>query len=629
MRPAWLRNKTRSVLPHAIWLTAISILYWVFFLIPLPPQFKKQGIFLTDETILLVLLALVFLTYRQPDWRMKYLRLGMVLIAFTLPLLRLWETAESMWNIVLGLLPWADATGYYFDANGLIEGGLFSAFSGRRPLYASLLAVFLKVSNQNLQITLIIFTIINALVVFLFAEEIFNKFGAVSAIVALYLSQLFYRPFVGTTLTEQFGYPIGLLALVVLIRAVKTSKVWLFSLGLMFLTYALLIRAGTFFVLPILIIFAVVHFAKNRQQYLKVWLIMIVSVAIPVMLNAWLGRVVSSPDAVEFANFAETLYGQARGGVRWTQAAIDHPELASMVEPYRSRLLYRLAFEEIKNNPFGLVKGSLKAFMDFILPGPLSAFGFLTFGNKGIDYLFQISAALLFLFGLWEIWKSRNNTISRFILAYWAGTFFSIPFLPPVDAGVRPYAATIASLFLPICFVFSNPFFKRVENSNHENTIMAVGISYNLAFTLVLLSLIGAPLIKTIAKPLDVQPVVCESELVPVNFRLAHGSYIWLSSVEDVPKTKVPIVLLTDVHNSFDDFPYGDFASIWRKIRQPALIAAVNDLSTRRGIWVIAPTELHAYEGQIISGCARQISPAYSVFRIETIASQRSIILQR
>jgi len=618
----FLQYKTRTIVRHAGWLAAISILYAAVFLLPLPPQFKRQGIFLVDELILLLLLVLVFLTYRRPGWGAKYLRLGIILIAFTLPLLRLWETGESTWNIVLGLLPWADAAQYYFDASRLLEGGLFSAFSGRRPLYASLLALLLKMSGQNLQIVLSVFTIINALAVFLFVEEINNELGSFSAIVALYLSQLFYRPFVGTVLTEQLGYPIGLLALVVLIRAVKTNKLWLFSLGMALLTYALLIRAGTFFVLPLLILFAVLYFAKNRQQYLRVLFVMVMALAIPVVSNLWLGQVAASPSAVEFSNFADTLYGQARGGVRWTQAAIDHPELASMAEPDRSRLLYQLTFAEIKRNPLGLIRGSIKALVDFIRPGPLSAFGFLTFGNKGVDLVSQVSAALLFLFGLWKSWMDRRNSISALILIFWAGTFFSIPFLPPVDAGIRPYAATIASVFLPICLVFSQGFFRRVENSQDENRIIPVGISYTSAFLLILLSLAGAPLLRTIVKPIPVPPATCEAGLIPVSFRLSHGSYILLSSVDEAPRTKVPVVLLTDVQRSFDDFPYGDFASLIRKIKQPALITAASDVSTGQGIWAIAPARTVANEGEVISGCAKLLSPFYSVLQIEEVTNK-------
>ncbi|HEY9710686.1 MAG TPA: hypothetical protein V6D48_20930, partial [Oculatellaceae cyanobacterium] len=514
---------------------------------------------------------------------------------------------------MLGLLPWADATQYYFDANRLINGSLFTSVSGHRPLYTSLLAVLLKISTQNLQAILVVFVIINALVIFLFVEEIYSEFGAASAIVILYLCHFFYRLFVGTMLTEQFGYPMGLLAFVVFIRAVRTQKLWLFSLGMMILVYALLIRAGTFFVLPILILFAMINFGKNRQYDLKILLIMVVAVAVPVLSNSWLGRVVASPGAVAFANFADTLYGQARGGVKWTQASVDHPELASMTERERSRLLYRLAFEEIKNNPLGLLKGSVKAFTDFILPGPLAAFGFLRFGNRVIDFLLQVSVAVLFLLGLWKIWKSRKNAISMLILVFWAGTFLSIPFLPPIDAGIRPYAATIGSIFLPVCFVFSHTFFRSVGSSQHENPLIPAGIAYSFALILLLFALVGAPFLRITTKPLDMQSIACEPGLIPVNFRLDSRSYISLSSIEALQKTKVPDVLLKDVHRSLDDFPYGDFASVLRKIRQPVLVAAVLDYSTKAGIWIVAPSELKNYENQLISTCAEMVFPKYSV----------------
>lgn len=609
-------DKTKSILSHTIWLVVIAILFRTLFLIPLPPQFRRQGVPLTDEFLLVVLVILVFFTYRFPDWRARYLRLGLILIAFTLPLIRLWQTAESTWNIVLGLLPWADATEYYFDASRLIEGELFSAFSGRRPLYASLLAALLKLSEQNLQITLIIFTVINGLAVFFFAEEIFKQLGSVPAVVAMYLSQLFYRPYVGTTLTEQLGYPVGLLALVILLRAVKTRIFWLFSLGIMLLTYALLIRAGTFFVIPILILFGIVNFAKDRRDNIKFSIILLLALVIPVLSNSWLGSVIASPKTVEFANFADTLYGQASGGVRWTQAIIDHPELASMTEPDRSRLLYRLAFEEIKNNPMGLVQASVKAIVDFIRPGPSSGFGFLNFGNKVIDFLFQASAALLFLFGLWRIWMSRKNAVLAFMFAFWLGTFLSIPFLPPIDAGVRPYAATIASVFLPVCFVFYPVVFKSWEDSRRADQMIPVGIFYYVAFALILLSLIGAPLLKAFARPVPVQPVSCASGLVPVRFKINTGSYISLSSEQEIYKTQVPKVLLSDVRQSFDDFPYGNFAGLVRKIRQPVLIAAVTDISTGQGIWVVISGEQKGYEGQVVSACAEMIVAVYPVLFI-------------
>src|SRR6266496_3818550 len=131
----------RRVLFHMIWIIAIIILYGMIFYVPLPPQFESRGIFISDEILILAFFMLVFFAFRQKHWVGKYISLILTLVVFALPILRLWETAESTWNIILGLLPWADATGYYLDVNRLIEGNLFSAFSGRRPLFASLLAV--------------------------------------------------------------------------------------------------------------------------------------------------------------------------------------------------------------------------------------------------------------------------------------------------------------------------------------------------------------------------------------------------------------------------------------------------------------------------------------------------------
>jgi hypothetical protein len=614
-------NRSRSIFVHAGWIALIAILYGALFFIPLPQQFKRQGIFLTDELILLVLLALVFFTFRQPGRGAKYVRLGLILVAFTLPLLRLWETAESSWNIILGLLPWADATEYYFDVNRLLQGGLFSAFSGRRPMFASLVAVILTLSHQSLQITLVIFTIINALVVFLLVEEIHSALGPVAAIVALYLSQFFYRPFAGTTLTEQLGYPLGMLALIVLMRAVKSSKAWLFALGLLLLTYSLLVRAGAFFILPVLIVFAVFHFGRDKGGFVKTALLMLAAVILPILSNTWLGRTVASPGAVAFANFADTLYGQARGGVRWTQAAVDHPELAGMTEPARSQLLYHLTFEEMKRNPLGLVRGSLKAWTDFLRPGPWGAFGFLTLGNRGIDFIVQVAAALLFLAGVWLLWKNRKQPLAQLILVFWIGIFLSIPFLPPIDAGIRPYAATAALLFLPVCFVLSPAAFKGSAVPGEHRTLPIGVFSSGLALALVVIALLGAPLLKLFVRPVQVQPAICAADRTPISFRLNPGSFILFSSTTDGPKTKVPIVRLEEVRRSFDDFPYSEFAVLMRKIKQPALLAVTSDVSTGQGMWIVAPAELNIQENQIISACAKLEFATYPVMYVESLGN--------
>jgi len=608
----------RRVLFHTIWIIAIVILYGMMFLVPLPPQFESHGILISDEILILAIFVMAFFAFRQKNWIGKYISLILILAVFALPMLRLWETAESTWNIILGLLPWADATGYYLDANRLIEGNLLSVFSGRRPLFASLLAVLLKLDGQNLQLVLIMFTALNGLAAFLFAEEIRDEFGPGAAILTLYLARFFYHPYAGTTLTEQLGFPIGLLAFTTLIRGIKSSSKLLFAIGLSLLTFALFVRAGAFFILVVLLIFGILHFTRQRRYPLQTCSIFAIAIIIPILLNTWLGHEVAAPNTIQFGNFADTLYGQAMGGKRWTQAAQDHPELITLKEPERSQEVYHLAIEEIIKNPLGLVKGSLKAWKDFLFPNPLSAFSFLTFGNKAIDLIGQLSALLLFLIGIWLSWKNREKPLAGLILMSNIGTFLSVPFLPPIDAGIRPYAATIATIFLPIILIFPSLFHKPEESSLTSNPLISVKLIYSLGLGLLLLTVAGGLLLKATAQPIHPQSVVCQPGLRPINIKLTHGSYILLSSLDSVQKTQVPVVLIKDVLRSFDEFPYGDFAGVLRRIKRPMLVAVENDLSTGTGVWVIAPPEIRNFEGQIISACAEPIFPQYAVMQIKT-----------
>ena len=600
-----------------IWVIGVFALYGIAFYIPLPPQFESRGVFITDEILLLVISILIYFTTREKHWKWTYVGLFLTLFAFALPLLRLWETAESTWNIILGLLPWADAEGYYIDANRLISGGLFSPFSGRRPLFASLLAVLLKLSDHNLQLVLVIFTAINGSAVFLLASEIQKEFGPIAATTTIYLSQLFYRSYVGTTLTEQLGFPVGLLACAILIRSVRLPNWLLFALGLMLLTFSLFVRAGAFFILPILFVYGIYFFVKRGGSIIRIGTVFTGALVLPFALNAWLGSAVASPTAVQFGNFADTLYGQAMGGKRWTQVLVDHPELNTLNEPARSQAVYQLAFKEIISNPLGIVKGSLKAWKDFVIPSDFSDFSFLEFGNRSVNLIFQTAVSLMFLTGIWMSWQARQDPISGFVLVSILGLFLSIPFLPPIDAGIRPYAATIAVIFLPVIVAVSRLSVNWVSDSLITDTQTSkVLASYGLC--LIFTAVFGGFFLRVTAQSTIAQAVNCPSGFVSANIRVMTGSYVQLVESQSIKKTRIPAVLLKDVARSFDEFPYGDFAGVLRKIKRPVLITTTDDLSTGARLWVIAPPEIANFQERIISVCAESVSEQYSVIRIET-----------
>jgi hypothetical protein len=164
--------------------------------------------------------------------------------------------------------------------------------------------------------------------------------------------------------------------------------------------------------------------------------------------------------------------------------------------------------------------------------------------------------------------------------------------------------------------------FNRWEALQKQQWGIPISVSYGLALALIFISLLGAPLLKKLVQPAHAQSTACVPGSSPISFKLNHGSYILLSSADNGETTEVPNVRLADVQRSFDDFPYGDFAKIMRKLKQPALIAVASDIATGQGMWIVAPAELKLYENQIISACAASEFATYPVMIIKSFANE-------
>src|SRR5262249_34432527 len=119
---------------------------------------------------------LLYLVYRWPGWLGTLGSLTATLGLFSLPLLALWSHVGIHGSAVGGLLPFSDASGYYYDARRLLDGHLMG-WSARRPLFPSVLATLLGLTGQNLQVTLAILVGLNAVACFLLAHEIKASHG--------------------------------------------------------------------------------------------------------------------------------------------------------------------------------------------------------------------------------------------------------------------------------------------------------------------------------------------------------------------------------------------------------------------------------------------------------------------
>jgi hypothetical protein len=377
------------------------------------------------------------------DWFGTLASLTVTLVLFALPLAALWQQDAIHYNAIGGLLPWSDASGYYYDARRLIDGHPFG-WSARRPSFVGLLSTLLAVTGDNLMVCVALFVALNAAATFLLARQVRITHGPAAAAVVTVVLFLFYRVEggLGTTLTENLGFAMGVVAFAILWRGLRETDVRRLWLGLGVLTLALMSRAGAFLVLPALVVAIVWGFRQNRQ-WVRAGLGAVVAVALTATLTLGLWRMLSDPAPSQQAlsNFSYTLYGLVVGGKGWTQVTADHPNATEGSE------IYSLAWQAFRRRPGGIVEGSLRMWAAYLSPrAPYHAFAFVRDATYGRSL--QLACYALCALGMVVSLVRYRQPLYACLVAGIAAHVASIPFVPPIDGGLRVYAATVPILAL-------------------------------------------------------------------------------------------------------------------------------------------------------------------------------------
>lgn len=190
------------------------------------------------------------------------------------------------------------------------------------------------------------FIVTISVAVFLFSKQVAKLFGHLVGFIALFLSFLFYRRFLGSLMTENLGLSLGLLGAALLLQSLRMEKyrVILATYGLFVLTMALLARAGAFLILPAILFYFWQNDRKNTQPVLTQnwWPVSAGATAMGIafgynfLVRQWTG----STKHLFLGNAANSLYGMAAGyngmaaGYKgWDQFSIDHPELEGVQRP--------------------------------------------------------------------------------------------------------------------------------------------------------------------------------------------------------------------------------------------------------------------------------------------------------
>lgn len=542
-----------------------------------------------------------------------------------------------------GLLPWSDANSYYIDAQGLLDG-LPIGWSARRPLFTGLLATLLKFTGSNLAVCIIVLVLLNALATFFLAHQVNLVHGPLAAAIVTILSLLFYKftseggsiGGMGTTLTENLGLALGSTSAAIIYTAVRRSSVPLMLCGIFCLTLALCARAGAFFIIPFIVVAGAVIFKNNSRINLKFLTLGIGVTLSGLASNILVGRLISEPGGRAFSNFSYTLYGLVVGGKGWAQVLIDYPEAREGAD------IYKLAFAHFKAYPLDLLKGMLNMWAEYFPGHTYHAYQFIEPVESNLITIYiQQLAFLLGVVGLGWCFVNIKRGYGLLVLFAVAGHLASIPFVPPIDAGLRVYAATVCVMFiLPAIgasslirlgqrlvpdWLASKLKWKSSplrpdylgQVADHLQVVFAVGLVIMSTFIpVVIISTATAPT----APPIDCQPN--EERIV---FRYDPGSQIDIVSNHSTRSNiRLPVIGEQDMQADISRIQLQGDAESFSSGRS---VLTSYGIPNKRSLWITIPSSLLPVGQSILSGCGQWSkdpnAKAFGLFHVERATSNR------
>ncbi len=601
----------------------------------LPLQFLEQ-FFKSSGKYTVIYGALLIVGFWIRGWIGKALTLTITLTIFLLPLIAIWEHVTVTSGAAIGgLLPWSDANSYYIDASALLDGYPIG-FSARRPLFVGLLATLLKFTNGNLTICILVLVILNAIATFFLAQEISLNYGPLSGAIITILSLLFYKHAgsggVGTTLTENLGLALGATSVAIMFAAIRRSSKPMMLASIYFLTLALCARAGTFFILPCVIIASAVIFKGIHKLNLKLMAFgigisicgFITSFLLGTQISKYIGQ-------APFSNFSYTLYGLVVGGKGWTQVMADYPLAREGTD------IYKLAFAHFKSHPFDLVQGMIKMWAEYLPGHHYHAYQFFDLDTITTiaPYIHPFIYVLLILGITWCCLNIKNGH-ALLLLSAFIGHFASIPFVPPIDAGLRAYAATVVILFiLPAIGMMwlLTPFetLLRKHLANHfclyrtttklqPSAQIVTHLQVVFAIILSASAVAGPIIIKSTATLPRINTIDCLPSQDDIYFHYNPGSNIHIvSNHPDGASSRLPFIDLDIVQSEVSKLQLTSDPGTFSNYHT---LTTTYNIVNKSVIWVTLPSMLAPHRKSIISACGRwsneETARRYGVFYVES-----------
>jgi hypothetical protein len=521
----------------------------------------KIGLMLRQGSLLALLFIspVLYLSFKRCDLRGDIAALMILAVVFGGAIIGVWTSGISDLNMVAGLLPYNDANGYYHGARLLSEGQTLHPFSAKRPVFPAVLGVLYTIGGQNLQFAIGCLVLISLLSIYFAAREVNHTSGGVCAAFFAFALFLFIRRFIGSVMSETLGLPLGVIGFGLLWSGANRKRELDVYAGIFFLCLGLIARAGPLFMLPFLIIWAGWIFRGEKRFSWKAAGFAALAALLGYGVHLTIFKLFAGTNSSSMGNFSYTFYGLVVGGKGWKQYMIDHPDVLALVEPAQSQTIYRYAFEALKADPMGVVRGALAYWRAFFTLEWYGMFGYVE-GISPIENLIgRLLMAILTAVGLIAAILDLKKPANSMLLAGWVGIFCSIPFVPTLDAEIRTYAASIpwfAALAMTGLWVilFRLRLVKRTHHGDAHLSGAPIGLIIFAAAT-ALLVFVGPLTELAMVKQASIPNVSgCQGESSRIVTTISHGSYINVRDNNAMHQSMVPDLRFADfnisIHNS-------------------------------------------------------------------------------
>ena len=604
----------------AAWLIPL-IAFWLVLAFEIPYSFT-QYFHRYELIVFLGVLFLFYLSFRLRGNQGVLATLGLIMLLFALTLSYLWTSGFSDNFVISGLLPYKDAKNYYLGANLLLNGFPIRVAGQAlgRPLFPGFLSSLLLLTGQNLKVTLAIWRNWRASGCISRRARSVKAMGALAGALYVTFMYFYFQIVAGYAMSESLGFLGGCLGFALLWYAAQRRKWFDLLLGLGLLLVVVSARAGAFFIFPMLALWAGWAFrGTKRFSPLPVAVILVMLAAGYFIVNTVYPRLVGVPEGSSFSNFAYTLYGQVRGGAGW-HSAID--ELGTR----NPSQVYQAAWEVFRTDPSGFAQGVTKAYADFFLPGDSSIFVFgISDHFYALDLILWGLTLIILLRGLYLLIFKDHSTISTLLLVGFIGILLSIPFLPPVDGGMRFYASTMPFFFALLAVGVSRFIGQAQKLAPAKNELFFLRFGSVILLTLTVL--LPPVTLRASTRPVLAEPA-CSPEQRPFVIDIHPGSYIDLVQTKNASCGLAPKVCYDDFlkHNTemhIDDF-YQELATLANSSQTDIrIVPTINLLDGNFQYFVTTDSQVLGSSSQkLLSGCATRIQTENQrIFLVESISA--------